>query len=175
MKCKKKSECVGDELDRNSFLKKRCFIERDLVHENFQLFLQHYFVVRDLDHCVKFGDSGGLLKIIEPLSVWFSGCGKHHYAKAMSNLLIDNKCVWTAHMRYVWMNNILLNLSGREGKWMGIDKVNDLVVRKVKDQYNPRGNWQSQDFFMNSISRNVFLFNNIKESVRKSAGEFDVL
>ncbi|RPB24664.1 hypothetical protein L211DRAFT_848510 [Terfezia boudieri ATCC MYA-4762] len=58
----------------------------------------------------------------EPLCVWFSGAGKHHYAKATANLLIDKEVVWMDRFRYIWDNNILVNLSGREMKFMGIDK-----------------------------------------------------
>jgi len=67
------------------------------------------------------------------------------------------------------VNNILMNISGREKKWMGIDKVNELIVWKVKSQYNPRGNWQSKKFFMESVSQNIFLFKNIRNAVVSSA------
>lgn len=72
--------------------------------------------------------------------------------------------------RYIWDNNVLVNLSGREMKFMGVDKVNELLVRKVKDQHNPHGNWQSKDFFLKWVSRNAFLFRSVKEAVNKSAG-----
>lgn len=74
------------------------------------------------------GDTGGILKDLEPLGMWFAGCGKSNYAKAIANLLIDNEFVWSDHMRYIWMNNALLNLSGREGKWMGVDKVSIRLI-----------------------------------------------
>lgn len=48
--------------------------------------------------------------------------------------------------------------------------MNELIVRKVKDQHNPRKNWQSKEFFMYSVSHNVFLFTNIKRAVNLSAG-----
>lgn len=88
-----KRDRSGDELDRNKFVKNRAYKERDLAYENFRLYFQHYMVIRDLHHNVKAGDSGGLMKNVEPLCVWFSGGGKHHYAKAMANLLIDKEVV----------------------------------------------------------------------------------
>ncbi|KAF8461983.1 hypothetical protein BDZ91DRAFT_850768 [Kalaharituber pfeilii] len=169
MKTKKKTERVGDELNKKAFLKRVALENRDVVYENFVLYLQHYLVVRDFHYNISVGDSGAVLKDIEPLAVWFAGSGKGHYAKATTNLLLDNAVVWTPHMRYEWLNNILLNLSGRPGKYMGIDKVNEIVVRKVKDQHNPRSAWQSKDFFLNSVSQNAFMFNEVKKAMNNGA------
>lgn len=109
------------------------------------------------------------MKNIEPLCVWFAGGGKHHYAKSTANFLIDRECVWDERFTYLWKNNILVNLQGRPMKFMGIDKVNEILVRKVKDQHNPNGNWQSKEFFLKSVSRNAFLFNNFKDSINRKA------
>ncbi|RPB18436.1 hypothetical protein L211DRAFT_854132 [Terfezia boudieri ATCC MYA-4762] len=122
-----------------------------------------------LDSVVCCGDSGALMKNIEPLYVWFVGGWKHHYAKATVNLLIDKEVVWTEEFKYIWYNNILVNLYGYSVKFIGIDKVNKILVCKVKDQHNPHGNWQSKDFFLKVISRNAFLFNTVKNSMDQSA------
>lgn len=44
---RKKRNRVGIELDKTAYVKKETYKERDLIFENFVLFLQHYFVVRD--------------------------------------------------------------------------------------------------------------------------------
>ena len=49
--------------------------------------------------------------------------------------------------------------------------MNEFVVRKLKDQHNPRGNWQSKEFFLNTVSRNVFLFDAVKRGVRDTSSE----
>lgn len=105
------------------------------------------------------------------LAVWFNGCGKHLYGRALIDLMIDRKSRWKPTMEFIWDNNIFLNLSGKQGKWQGVDKVNELVVRKLKDQYNPRGNWQSKEFFLNTVSKNVFLFDTVKKGVRDTSSE----
>ena len=50
--------------------------------------------------------------------------------------------------------------------------MNELVVRKLKDQHNPRGNWQSKEFFLNTVSKNVFLFDAVKKKVRDTSSKF---
>ncbi|RPB29288.1 hypothetical protein L211DRAFT_844289 [Terfezia boudieri ATCC MYA-4762] len=149
LKDKKKKDRLGDELDRNAFVKNRVYKDRDLVYENALLFLQHYLVIRDLHYNISCCDSGALMKNIEPLCVWFVGGGKHHYAKATANLLIDKEVVWTEEFKYIWYNNILVNLCGRPMKFMGIDK--------------------SKDFFLKAVSQNAFLFNTVKNSMDRSA------
>ncbi|RPB18337.1 hypothetical protein L211DRAFT_854209 [Terfezia boudieri ATCC MYA-4762] len=169
LKDKKKKDRLGNELDRNAFVKNWVYKDHDLVYENALLFLQHYLVIRDLHYNISCSDSGALMKNIELLCVWFVGGGKHHYAKATANLLIDKEVVWTEEFKYIWYNNILVNLCGCPMKFIGIDKVNEILVCKVKDQHNPHGNWQSKDFFLKAVSRNGFLFNTVKNSMDRSA------
>ena len=45
-------------------------------------------------------------------------------------------------------------------------------MRKLKDQHNPRGNWQSKEFYLNTVSKNVFLFDAAKKSVRAASSEY---
>jgi len=154
------------------FLQKHAYREWDLVYENYLLFLQQSFGVHDLHWNVKFGNSGGFWKNIEMFAIWFNGYGKHLYGKALLDLMIDQKCVWTPAMDYLWRNNIFLNLTGKKGKWQGIDKVNELVVHKIKDQHNPRGSWQSKEFFLETVFKNVFLFNDVNKVVRDASSEY---
>lgn len=53
LKTMKKKNRQGDELQGDIYIKKQANAERDLVYENFLLFLQHYMVVRDLNYCVR--------------------------------------------------------------------------------------------------------------------------
>ena len=124
----------------------------------------------ELTRC-SYSDSGVLMKNIEPLCVWFARGGKPHYTKATANLLIDKEARWTEEFKYIWYNNILVNLCGRPMKFIGIDKVNEILVRKVKDQHNPHGNWQSKEFFLKAVSWNAFLFNKVKDSVNRATRE----
>lgn len=106
-----------EELSKKTYIKQRVYEERDLVYENYVLFLQHAFGVRDLHWNISNGHLGGFWRNIEMLAVWFNGCGKHLYGKALIDLMIDKKSRWTPTMEYIWNNNIFLNLSGRQGKW----------------------------------------------------------
>lgn len=169
---RRRAERGPDELMKKTFVKKKAGQERDLVYENYLLFLQQAIGVRDLHWNIRNGHSGGFWRNIEMLAIWFNGCGKHLYGKALIDLMIDRKARWKPAMEYIWQNNIFLNLSGKPGKWQGVDKVNEFVVRKLKDQHNPRGNWQSKEFFLNAVSKNVFLFDAVKKSVKDTSSKF---
>lgn len=53
--------------------------------------------------------------------------------------------------------------------------MNELVVRKLKDQHNPRGNWQSKEFFLNSVSKNIFLFDEVKRGMKDTSSKSSFL
>ena len=166
---RKRVDRAPDELMKKTFVKKRANEERDLVYENYLLFLQQTMGVQDLHWNIRNGNSGGFWRNIQMLAVWMNGCGKHLYGKALIDLMIDRKAQWTPTLECIWDNNIFLNLTGRKGKWQGVDKVNEFVVRKLKEQHNPRGNWQSKEFFLNTVSKNVFLFDAVKGSVKDTS------
>ncbi|KAF8469980.1 hypothetical protein BDZ91DRAFT_791971 [Kalaharituber pfeilii] len=167
---KKPTERQGLELDKKRFLKTAEANERDIVYENACLLLQHGSIAWMLHQDIKNGDTNAILKDLEILTVMFNGCGKSHYAKAMLELAIDRKTWWTESMDYLWRCNAVLNISGKAGKYMGIDKVNELIVQKVKESYNPRGTFQSKWFHLEVLSPNVFMFRNIKKSITKTSG-----
>ena len=109
-----------DELDKKTYIKKWRYQERDLVYENYVLFLQQAFGVWDLHWNIRNWHSGGFWRNIEMLAVWFNGCGKHLYGKALVDLMIDKKARWKPTMEYICNNNIFLNLSGRKSKWNAV-------------------------------------------------------
>lgn len=106
-----------DELEKKTFIKQKLYQHRDLVYENYVLFLQQAFGVWDLHYNIRNGYSGAFWRNIETLAVWFNGCGKHLYGKALIDLMIDRKAKWNPGMQYIWDNNVFLNLSGRKGTW----------------------------------------------------------
>ncbi|KAF8467164.1 hypothetical protein BDZ91DRAFT_793569 [Kalaharituber pfeilii] len=170
---KKPADRQGLELDKKEFLKNAEANERDIVYENACLLMQHGSIAWMLHQDIKNGDTDAIQKDLEILTIMFNGCRKSHYAKAMLELAIDRKTWWTESMDYLWRCNAVLNISGKAGKFMGIDKCNELIVQKVKDTHNPRGTFQSKRFHLEVLSPNVFMFQNIKKSVQKTTGAVD--
>lgn len=99
-----------------------------------------------------------------------NGCKKFNYGTAMLELLLDRKTWWTAGMEFLWLNNAVINLSGRERKFMGVDQANELLVKMLKVTHNPRGTPQSKDFHLNVVAMNAFTFSRIGKKVVRSSG-----
>jgi hypothetical protein len=75
---------------------------------------------------------------------------------------VDKRVAWTDAHEYLYLNNCLVNLSGRPDKFI----INDfLMVHR-----NPRDTWQSKAFQGTVVARNVIPMSRIAKSVPKSAG-----
>lgn len=165
------SRRTGDQLlDKERYVKKLSTAGRDIGYENFCLYLQHGLIEWMFHEDTKVGDTGAILKNMEILAITMNGCSKSNYGNAMLELLLDRKTWWTPGMEYVWLNNALVNLAGRERKFMGVDQVNELLVQKIKDTHNPRGTPQSKKFHLEAVSMNAFTFRRIQRSVMESSG-----
>lgn len=73
-------------------------------------------------------------------------------------------------MRRIWLLNSLLNLSGRSGKFLGVDEVNEYIVKELKFTYNPRNTWQTKKFHMETLSRLIMIFTDLKRAVLSTSG-----
>lgn len=164
-------------LDEIAFLKQKTkFIRdeaskyRDRAFENALLYMQHSVMYYDFYTAMRKGDSGRLEKSLEFFTVLFEGIGKSNYAREMVEQQVDRKGRWTPYMRKVWLLNCLLNLSGQPGKFLGVDEVCEYLVRELKSTYNPRNTWQSKKFHMDTLSRLIMVFRDIKRCVHTTSG-----
>lgn len=53
---------------------------------------------------------------------------------------------------------------------MSLDEVCEITVDQIKNNYNPRGSWQSRYYYLNVVSPNIYMLRVIKERVMRSAG-----
>ena len=143
---------------------------RDIPFENFCLTLVHAGMYLDFHDAIHVGDSGRVERSLDMHTIFFFGSRHWKYARELLNLQVDRHTLWSDHMRGIWLNNILLNLSGVETKFMGIDEVNEYVVRELKDGYNPKGTIQSRSHLQENISPNVFGYMGVKQAIPKTFG-----
>ncbi|KAF8468223.1 hypothetical protein BDZ91DRAFT_848070 [Kalaharituber pfeilii] len=155
---------------RNEQIEKEAWKARDLGYENTLLMFQHCFIYYDLFTAMRKGDTGCLEKCLDLFCVIFHGAGKWKYARELLEFVIDRRFVWSDEMRGLWLENILLNLSGKPGKFMGIDEMNEYVVREQKDCYNPKHNIQSKEYHLGTVARNIMTFRNAKRTILRSTG-----
>lgn len=143
---------------------------RDVGYENFILMLQHTTMYVDFYSAVRKGDSGRVERSLDMHTIFFHGTRRWNYARELLDLQIERRVEWSDDMRGVWLRNILLNLSGGEGKFMGIDEVNEYVVRELKDGLNPRGTIQSRVYLQETVSRNVMSYRAVKRTMTRTIG-----
>lgn len=163
------------EKNKSQWIAQRALKERDIAYKNLSAYLRDIRFEWVFDQDVRRGDTGALLLDLEMLALMFNGVRKCHYGKRMLEFAINRKSWWTPATEYLWLNNILVNLSGRSGKFMGLDKVNELVVQKIKDTHNPQGTPQAESFHLEVVGSNVFTFVHINKSVPRSFGKYGSL
>ena len=141
----------------------------DQVRENAMLCMQHLALGRLFHECIRRGDTGSLLRYLDLLTVFFHGTSNNKYAAEFLNQLIDRRMVWTPLYEKVFKNSCLVNMSGRVNAWMSLDEVCEIIVDVIKNDYNPRGSMQSQDYHLNVVSTNINMLRLVRDSMMSSA------
>ena len=145
--------------------------KRDVDRENMILFMQHGLVLRVFDQAVRTGDSGLMCAAISFFTVWLQDTGSANYKIGLLRLTAQLRGVWSERMRSFWMENCLVNLSGKRKAFMPLDMLNEYIVREVKDNMQPYMTEQTDDYLWNKLSLLTMFFWEVK---RKFAGETDV-
>jgi hypothetical protein len=118
--------------------------------------MQQALLYEDYHDALRCGDSGRLERSSDMLCVMFQGLTK---LKNYRHLSLDFKASrakeWTEEMRELWLLNRVVNLTGKDGKFLAIDEFDEWIVRAVEDVYNASGTIQSSNFTLNVVSPNV--------------------
>lgn len=141
----------------------------DQVRENATLCMQHLAIARLFHDGIRKGDSGVVQGMLDMLTLFFHGTNNSRYAGEFLLQNINRKALWTPFYQQVWLDNCLVNISGRPNCWLSLDEVCEITVDQLKNDYNPRGSWQSRDYHLNVVSPNIHLLRIIKEQVMRSA------
>jgi len=122
--------------------KEKTIEERDALLENAVLLLQHGLIYRALGKAVAQGDSGTIVKQLRMLMKMFHGRQQSKYTIESLEWSLE----WSNDLKRVWLNYCVVNLSGREGKWIEMDQFNEQLVCYIKDVYNLRESPASDQF-----------------------------
>lgn len=141
----------------------------DQVRENATLCIQHLAISRLFHDAIRGGDTGVIEGMLDILTLFFHGTNNSKYAAEFLLQNINRKVLWTPFYREVWLDNCVVNITGRPGCWMSLDEVCEITVDQLKNDYNPRGSWQSRHYHLNVVSPNIHLLRVIKERVMRSA------
>ena len=141
----------------------------DQVRENATLCMQHLAFARLFHEGIRKGDSGVVEGMLDILTLFFHGTNNSRYAGEFLLQNINRKALLTPFYHQVWLDNCLVKISGRPNCWLSLDEVCEITVDQLKNDYNPRGSWQSRDYHLNVVSPNIHLLRIIKEQVMRSS------
>jgi len=114
------------------FLRSELAEERDYVWENVILYMQHGLILRSFDRALSDGDVGRAIASLSYFTIWFQKSSRHNYAAETLRLSACLKKVWSKDLVKFYMDNCLINISGRAGAFQPCDKLNENFVDYVK-------------------------------------------
>jgi hypothetical protein len=143
---------------------------QDTIHDNLILFLQHGLTLRNFSSAIRCGDPGRYLASLSYFTIWFQGSRQSNYANETIHLTaMLNKC-WSPRVREFYLENSLINLSGRSDGWLPCDAVNERVVREAKAMRVNNSNPATDDHWRNTIGVQTMLLPDVKKKMAEECG-----
>lgn len=104
----------------------------DPINENVVRLTRDLLYVMELVQAVADGDFGRVEDILPDLACIFRGAGSNNYSTEILHLLFNIKEVWTPEFANIVRDNILVTISGYEGRAMGMDLNIEHLIRYLK-------------------------------------------
>ncbi|KAM6492216.1 hypothetical protein JOM56_011940 [Amanita muscaria] len=113
--------------------------ERDEQFENAALIQRYFLLYEELVHAMNFGDIGRLERTLLPWILLFKATGKHKYATAMEKHLVQTHFERPESLRRAIRYNMLVNPTGKPGKFRGVDWVVEGYNCEIKVNHGGQG------------------------------------
>ena len=68
------------------------------------------------------GDTGRIPITLQYLTIMFQASGLTNYAQELLELSVAFRYEWTEDLKSLYLNNALVNMSGKRDGWMEIDR-----------------------------------------------------
>jgi hypothetical protein len=144
---------------------------RDVVFENALLLMLQGLLYTDYHDALRSGDSCRLEKSSDIVCTMFQGLTKlKNYRQLTFAFKACRAKEWTPEMRELWLLNCVVNLKGKNGKFLAVDEFNEWIVRAVKNVYNQSGTIQSTKFTCDIVSPNVIPLYHAVNSILHGSG-----
>jgi hypothetical protein len=102
-------------------------------HLKTSVFIKHALLLKTFHAAVKVGDTGLMLNALKFLSIWFQGSQNYKYAAECLRLTACLEGgIWSDRLSKFWMENMVVNLSGKKSGFIALDMLNEYIVREVK-------------------------------------------
>ncbi|KAI0039961.1 hypothetical protein FA95DRAFT_1612171 [Auriscalpium vulgare] len=104
----------------------------DGVLHNTRLLLRDLLLFRTLHEGVKSGDFGRPEELFGIFTLFFCGAGARNYCAEFLHFLQNIHMVWTPDFANVMRDNMLINMSGRDGHWTGVDENIEHTIKQLQ-------------------------------------------
>ncbi|KIL59611.1 hypothetical protein M378DRAFT_14729 [Amanita muscaria Koide BX008] len=141
--------------------------ERDEQYENAALVQQYFLLYEELSYSMNAGDIGRLERCLLPWILLFKATGKHKYATAMEKFLVDTHFNCPEPLRHAIRYNILVNPTGKPGKFRGVDWVVESYNCEIKVNHGGQGSNRTVERMITE-SALIGTFKMINESIESN-------
>ena len=117
--------------------------DRDEQFENASLIMKYLLLYEELAYAMNFGDIGRLERCLLQWIPLFKATGKHKYATAMEKFLVETHFECPEALRRAIRYNILINPTGKPGKFRGVDWVVESHNCEIKVFHGGQGSNRS--------------------------------
>ncbi|KIO18611.1 hypothetical protein M407DRAFT_40834, partial [Tulasnella calospora MUT 4182] len=139
--------------------------ERDITFENVILANRDMLLYAELVAAVKAGDIGRVLNVLSHWMVMMRGTGSMpKYADALLQvwLMLDS---WPKELKVAFMNNWLINLSGKEDGWKEVDLNQEHQNFWAKIIYTAKGSNKSWEW-LSMVTVCIFMLRDVMQKVQ---------
>ncbi|KAG1724773.1 hypothetical protein EDB19DRAFT_1897858 [Suillus lakei] len=122
-------QAIADSLARDYVADHKIQSERDQQHKNGLLLNKYVLLYEELSYAMNIGDIGRLETCLVTWILMFKATGKHKYANMMLEFLCNVHFVYPEGLKRTVHYHILINPTGKKGKFRGVDWVPDLLAK----------------------------------------------
>jgi hypothetical protein len=144
--------------------------QRDMQNENYILFMQQALVLRNFAVAMRSGDPGMLRVSLAFFTLWFQSSTKHKYARETLHLAACLSKLWSTRLIQYWMDNCLVNPSGKREGWMACDFLGEYVVREVQALMHNTINEKTSEFLRLTLSPLIMMFRALRKQMQDACG-----
>ena len=136
--------------------------ERDRALESMTLFMQHGLTMRNFKMAMRDGDSGRALASLSYYTLWFHGSSHRKYAMETMHLTACLKEYWSPAYVQFYMDNCLINPSGRAGAFMADDFFGEWMIAQAKARIPHNYTSATDHYLRNTISPQLMFFREVR-------------
>lgn len=143
--------------------------------ENAMLFIRQAGHIEIMYNAIRIGDVGKIALIFELFAPQFIGGGHDKYAIELLEFLYGTKCEMSEELKNIVIDNLLVNLVGKERHWLATNKFMEEIVLSIKNIFNPGGAHTVEMYTCKVMVPSIIELMAIKCDIREGVLQYSVV